>query len=347
MVFKRNISCEESAANTLYEMELFERLGITGGVGELMRGIDNILTNFAIVCKRYDTLKKVRYFFPYSEMADSIQLIGEDDRWQRFLLSFRIDPEANHTNWLSNDTVINAAVTKYDPQLYEEENFINSRFRIKDGQSVGELNIVIDTVYGSDDFIFTAGNFEINLKKPFLFIPLLQHEFNHMQKSTDFDSSAYDNAYRRIVQLMKNNSVSGNVAYAIYRYCIRDERSAFVNQFYKEYDFKDLRSSEIYCQAVSDYKYYFSFLNNLIPETRQKVCDRLYELFYQIVRTIFKGQFPAVQDSKVFTDELTGFILKNIDISIKKMKKTAVEQKLDEACSWKLKDNIRYVGEAL
>ena len=63
MVFKRNISYEESAANMLYEMELFERLGITGGVGELMRGIDNILTNFAIVCKRYDTLKKVRYFF--------------------------------------------------------------------------------------------------------------------------------------------------------------------------------------------------------------------------------------------------------------------------------------------
>lgn len=63
MVFKRNISYEESAANTLYEMELFERLGITGGVGELMREIDNILTNFAIVCKRYDTLKKVRYFF--------------------------------------------------------------------------------------------------------------------------------------------------------------------------------------------------------------------------------------------------------------------------------------------
>ena len=94
----------------------------------------------------------------------------------------------------------------------------------------------MDTVYGSDDFIFTAGNFEINLKKPFPFIPLLQHEFNHMQKSTDFDSSAYDNAYSRIVQLMKNNLISGNVAYALYRYCIRDEHSAFMNQFDKEYD---------------------------------------------------------------------------------------------------------------
>lgn len=141
MLFKRNISYEEAAANTVYEMELFERLGITGGISELLREIDIILTNFAIVCKRYDTLKKVRYFFPYAELADKIHLVGEADRWQRFLLSFKIDPAVNHTNWLSNDTVINAAVTKYDPQLYEEDNFINSRFRIKEGQSVGELNI--------------------------------------------------------------------------------------------------------------------------------------------------------------------------------------------------------------
>ena len=153
-------------------------------------------------------------------MADSIQLIGEDDRWQRFLLSFRIDPEANRTNWLSNDTVINAAVTKYDPQLYEEENIEETEDAILQLHKIREMRGIGLPVYMFAD--------------------------------------------------------------CIYRYCVEDERNAFVQQHYIEYQMPGQYMSTSVWKTMDDsYRFFtekFVPLNHTASERtlNRKIYDKIY-----------------------------------------------------------------------
>lgn len=310
-------------------MKLQESLGISSGLKDLTLEINNIITDFAVACKRGAALNKVKQIFSYNSLSDNIKI--EYDKKEKIYsayLWFKLDPAYNKTKWLSNDTMIEVYIFSYDLDHvnYGKNIGIRSNYTIEDNQVVGHIELYLDTHNTFGDLTYRLGNYIVDLKNPIPFVSLLQHEFNHLHKNKIISTVEFSNAYDRLMQLIQMKSYTGNFAYALYKYCVKDEKCAHVEQFYKEYDFKSFNSSEIYRDAINDYKFFYSGLNFIEHEKKETV--------YKNLKTICEIIFNiTANNADIFFEKLIEFILKNIDDTIKRMQRAAKQQNLDEACS--------------
>ena len=317
-----------------------ESMGIVGGIADLIIEINNILVNFTIAAKRSPSMFFFERNFAYDNLLDDVKFVSDPNylNYYEYNIKFKIDPSKNNLSWLSNDTAIDASVVIYDSKIYyEPNNSISSKYDFINGQVVGEIKLNYALTIDKDDYAFKLGGFPINLRYKCPFVHLLQHEFVHLKKDKDLNSDLYNKAYDRIIQLKSNSSISGRLAYGLYRYCIRDEKSAFINQFYKEYDFQNLKSSEIYNDAIKDYKYFYTFFNRLSDNS--SIYQNIYKNLYAPARILFKNQFPNIKNTYEFCDNLIEFILKNIEDMLRRMKKIEKTKHLYESykvCSWKI-----------
>lgn len=310
-------------------MKLQESLGISSGLKDLTLEINNIITDFAVACKRGAALNKVKQIFSYHSLSDNIKIeYDEKEKIYSAYLWFKLDPAYNKTKWLSNDTLIEVYIFSYDLDHvnYGKNIGIRSNYSIQDNQVVGHIELYLDTHNTFGDLTYRLGNYIVDLKNPIPFVPLLQHEFSHLHKNKTISTVEFSTAYDKLMQLIQMQSYTGNFAYALYKYCVKDEKCAHVEQFYKEYDFKSFNSSEIYRDAVNDYKFFYSGFNFVEHERKETV--------YKNLKTICEIIFNIkANNADIFFEKLIEFILKNIDDTIKRMQRAARQQDLDESCS--------------
>lgn len=310
-------------------MKLQESLGISSGLKDLVLDINNIITDFAVACKRGMALNRVRQIFSYKNLTDNIEInYDEKERAYSAYLWFKLDPVHNKTKWLSNDTLIEVYIFSYDldHKDYGRNIGIRSKYTVEDNQVVGHIELYLDTHNTFGDLTYRLGNYIVDLKNPIPFVPLLQHEFSHLHKNKSISTVEFSSAYDRLMQLIQMKSYTGNFAYALYKYCVKDEKYAHVEQFYKEYDFKSFNSSEIYRNAVDDYKLFYSGFND--------IDDAKKETIYKNLKTVCEVIFNiSANSTDTFFEKLIEFILKNIDDMIKCMQRAAKQQNLDEAYS--------------
>ena len=259
-----------------------------------------------------------------------MKITKESDR-EITLASFKIDPKINTTCWLSNNTKIIYKCIKFaskeDMDLYMSESDAYTSEQKKDSDTEEVSAVIHITEVMTDDWdIYDEPYSYIGGKKIYSDTDLeaiVQHELSHCYVAYKRDIEETEDA---ILQLHKIREMRGVglpvyiLADCIYRYCVEDERNAFVQQHYIEYQVPGQYMSTSVWKIMDDsYRFFtekFVPLHHTASERtlNRKIYDKIYSYLKPVSAVLVSKKLKKINDSYEFTCELTAEILKKIAV---------------------------------
>lgn len=204
------------------------------------------------------------------------RLVNNEKNYIEYQYVFEFPESATMTEWMDSDSELEIHCRYYltAEDLFEDKYFGNifSTHDMKNNKSVGRIVIAVSYTspilirqYYKNNKISKRIEYYYSVKRGFTKLrelaPYIQHEINHIHK-TSIRWTDVDEEMNNQIMYQMNNPSSSNLVKTIgeflYRYCIPTEREAYTEQFYKEY--------------VNIFKKYNSFSSNRINR-QQLVSD--------------------------------------------------------------------------
>lgn len=343
--------------NSIQEQQILEKKGISLGVKYLSENIADIIADFC--SSAYSEFHRTFAYALKNKVDSTVTQYGV-----RHILKFSLDPAyilPDTSVWLSPETEIVVDLCIYNETAYEGKIRANAGAELlsvvedSNGKYKGKICIWIDSYRDFNttwkvEVFWLGENIKFSLSDNGKLSAVIQHEFNHMRSGTKqiFDNiqdsekrtqrkNAYEKSYANLIGLMTSSvGLSPQIAYGIYRYCIREERKAHVEQFYNEMNTVGLKNSEIYSSAVKDRE----FFEKLKTAVDKPIADKVYDRIYSIYTGLFgNAKAYTKEQSTAFTNHLIKLILTNIEKSLKLYQRAAsVKENTDYSVneSWKI-----------
>lgn len=291
-------------------MKLFEKQGITDNISSLINNLSNDIIQCANI--NNENIFFIKKHFVKRNIKITKTKYG-------YYISFIISSDKENTNisWLNNNTKI--VVKCIDCDDYNEYLVKNNKFKNNAKHSLDDVNTSLGIITLN---IFRINVFEDEYKMIYSYFnnkilskdevsSIIRHELNHMRKQIINDNTfnnEYNNAYADLINLINGNSLISEIAHAFYMICIRDERNAHIEQFYQEYDGKNLSSSSVFIK-LSKYEKLIDFL--IRRKNDNKFITQIYKYFYHIFSILFGIKSNNETD---FFIKLIKYLSSNIDI---------------------------------
>ena len=343
--------------NSIQEQQVLEKKGVSLGVKYLSENIADIITDFC--SSAYSEFHRPFAYALKNKIETTTTGYGV-----RHILKFSLDPAyilPDTSVCLSPETEITADLCVYSEADDEGKIRTNNGAELmtvsKDsgGKYKGKIYIWIDSYRDFNttwkvEVFWLGENTRFNLSDNRKLAAVIQHEFNHMRSGTRqvFDNiqdsekkaqrkNTYEKAYANLIGLMTSSiGLSPHIAYGIYRYCIREERKAHVEQFYNEMNTVGIKNSEIYNSALKDKE----FFERLKPAVDKPIADNVYDRVYSIYTNLFgNARVYTKEQSVAFINHLIKLILTNIEKSLKLYQRAAeIKETADYTVneSWKI-----------
>ena len=283
-------------------MQINETQGISTGLLKISLTLSNIISDLFLAYYPHTGSSVINFRYPY--LQDKIHK-KDTVSGRRVVLETTIDPKWNNGDasaWLSNYTKIYVDICYYKTIEHKDrirplEGLYSSYRILSSGKSRGILTICIDTYddinFENDIFyVYITDTARLNAIDSDFLTSYIQHELQHLHISKNFHNDVdsikdqeYNTAYNKIVNCMNIHGVTSVFAEAIYKYCIQTEFQAHLNQFYAQYNKKDLKSSKIYRDALKDLDFFKTV----------EIPDYAYNTIYANLYRPYMTLFPNLQ----------------------------------------------------
>lgn len=291
-------------------MQINETQGISTGLLKISSELSDIIGDlfFAYYPHYANGINSFKYPFLQNNVHKKDTVFG-----RRVVLETTIDPKWNDGDasvWLSNYTKFYIDICYYKNVKYKNsirplEGLYSSHQILSSGKSRGIVTICIDT-YDDINFendiyyVYLTDTVRVNSMDSDFLTNYIQHEMQHLHIAKNFHNNKnnikdqeYNKAYNKIIRCMDMHGMTSVFAEAIYKYCIQTEYQAHLNQFYAQYNKKQLNSSKIYRDAVKDLEYFRTV----------KIPDYAYNTIYTNLYNPYMVLFPNLQKYSSFAKQ--------------------------------------------
>lgn len=283
-------------------MQIYETQGISTGLLKISSTLSNIISDLFFTYYPHAGSSVRNFSYPY--LQDKIHK-KDTVNGRRVVLETTIDPKWNNGDasaWLSNYTKIYVDICYYKTIEHKDsirplEGLYSSYRILSSGKSRGIVTICIDTYddinFENDIFYaYITDTVRLNAIDSDFLTSYIQHELQHLHISKNFHNDVdsikdqeYNTAYNKIVNCMNMHGMTSVFAEAIYKYCIQTEFQTHLNQFYAQYNKKDLKSSKIYRDALKDLDFFKTV----------EIPDYAYNTIYANLYRPYMTLFPNLQ----------------------------------------------------
>lgn len=239
------------------EKELNEKKGITGNSTATVNWIIDLLKSCVATStpkirqntKDIDPIKQTnRLGHRFSELALNTNFsYNKENHYMQYAYQFAVPVSAVIDEWMSEESKLVIVCRVYDSKkdLLDDpkhKGSISSKHHIEfssneeeSGKSVAQIYIIICFAPRTKYYM---GGYSFEYIENF--IPQIQHEINHIHKTTIRWTETDTKLYQYIIDVINDDSntispLTKTFAQLLYRYAVDTEREAFTEQFYKEY----------------------------------------------------------------------------------------------------------------
>ena len=258
--------------------------------------------------------------------------ILHDSLKDTIVATFKIDAKINTTSWLSNNTNVFYKCDIYknrndmDDHCYDSEAFISNPQKDKVTEEISATITIHEVMTDDWKNIYEMPYSYIGEKKIYDDNDLkavVQHELTHCYLGYKKDIPEVEDAIEQIHNVRNMRGIglpTYKLADCLYRYCIEDERNAFVQQHYIEYRIPgQYEYTSVWKNLNSDYKF---FTEKFVPikhsekerQLNKQLYDKIYKYLKPIAEVLLSKKFKYISDSYEFTCELINEVIRKMAV---------------------------------
>ena len=263
-----------------YADELNESLGVTNNTKAIIRFFKDICSDCLKIASNVPINTSPQFDLLFCKQHD----IVEQSNVTTHAFSFIIPKSHNTLEWLDDNTKIIIFCNNFNSEKDRKKDKIHGKGSASSGYHVYDSSSIAE-------FIFEFSFVENAIEKGFYidnqwfaninaFEYGFQHEIHHIHKQTDsfeIKTANYQMNYNQIKSIYSNNKLSEEIhelSFIFYMFCIPDERNAYIEQFYAQYN--SLNKKNRNYKNVEQWKksdYYLNYLNTKRTEFVKQAND--------------------------------------------------------------------------